>query len=132
MSIKERIVKRSIGVLAVAVLALAACGGGNGDDDVDDTSPDAVAAGQEVFSTTCLACHGPNGEGIEGLGTDLTTSQFVRDLSDDELVAYLEVGRPADDPANTTGIAMPAKGGRPTLTTEDLANVVAFLRTINS
>src|SRR5262245_12556437 len=34
------------------------------------------AAGQSLFTGTCSACHGPAGEGIQGLGKDLTTSQF--------------------------------------------------------
>lgn len=100
--------------------------GGNGDEAGDS------AAGQEVFAGTCATCHGPDGKGITGLGKDFTTSQFVADSTDAELVAFLEVGRLADDPANTTGVAMPPKGGNPSLDDEDLADVVAFVRTLNT
>ena len=36
-------------------------------------------------------------------------------------------GRPAADPANTTGVPMPAKGGNPALTRDDLADIVGRL-----
>lgn len=88
-------------------------------------------AGAEVFAGTCATCHGPEGKGITGLGKDLTTSQFVADSTDAELIAFLEVGRPADDPLNTTGVAMPPKGGNPALTEEDLLDVVAYMRSIH-
>jgi disulfide bond formation protein DsbB len=65
------------------------------------------------------------------LGKDLTTSQFVKDKSDAELVAFVKQGRPASDPANTTGVDMPPRGGNPALSDTDLANIVAFIRTLN-
>ena len=34
------------------------------------------------------------------------------------------------DPANTTGVAMPPKGGNPALKEADLADIVAYLRTL--
>jgi disulfide bond formation protein DsbB len=64
------------------------------------------------------------------LGPALTTSEFVAGLTDDGLVAFLIVGRPDTDPANTTGIAMPPRGGNTSLTDDDLRAVVAYLRTL--
>ncbi|HHC08416.1 MAG TPA: cytochrome c [Actinobacteria bacterium] len=95
-------------------------GGGGGD----------AAKGEEIFRGTCAACHGQDAKGIPGLGHDLTNNSFIQGLSDDELVAFIEEGRPADHPDNTTGVAMPPKGGNPTLTEADLRDVVAFLRTL--
>ena len=101
----------------------------------DTTTPSGVAgdpvAGEQVYSSTCAACHGPAAEGVPGLGPALAGNEFVSSLSDDELVAFLEEGRPADHPDNATGIAMPPKGGNPSLTDQDLYDVVAFLRTLN-
>jgi mono/diheme cytochrome c family protein len=114
-------VKRIVAVLA-GVVVVASCGGGG-------RGGDPVAAGASIFSTTCQACHGADGGG--GLGSDLKTSAFVAQSTDAELVAFLEVGRGSEDPENTTGYEMPAKGGNSGLTTDDLADVVAFLRTIN-
>jgi disulfide bond formation protein DsbB len=65
-----------------------------------------------------------------GLGKDLHANAFVQERSDEEMVAFLHVGRPADDPLNTTGVAMPARGGNPAFTDEDLLDIVAYLRTL--
>lgn len=104
---------------------------GNGASvDSGDGGGDAVASGEEVFNSTCTACHGADGTGIEGLGPDLHGNEFAAGLSDDELVDFLEVGRAIDSPDNTSGVAMPPKGGNPSLTEDDLADVVAYLRTL--
>ncbi|MDX1467936.1 MAG: c-type cytochrome [Acidimicrobiia bacterium] len=92
--------------------------------------PDAVR-GQELFTQTCAACHGPNAEGVDGLGPALVDNSFVAGLSDEDLIGFLISGRAIDDPDNTTGIAMPARGGNPTLSDDDLADIAAFLRDIS-
>jgi len=102
---------------------------GESDDDGAEEGGDAEA-GAEVFAGTCATCHGPDAKGITGLGKDMTTSQFIADSTDAELIAFIKVGRATDDPANTTGVAMPAKGGNPSLDDEDLADVVAYMRTL--
>jgi disulfide bond formation protein DsbB len=38
------------------------------------------------------------------------------------------MGRSTWDPLNTTGIEMPAKGGNPMLTDDDLRELVAYMR----
>ena len=68
---------------------------------------------------------------MAGLGKDLTTSEFVQEQSDDELVTFIKTGRPSSDPLNTTGIDMPPKGGNPALTDDDIYNIVAYLRSIH-
>jgi mono/diheme cytochrome c family protein len=88
------------------------------------------AAGEALFTGTCSACHGQAGEGIPGLGKDLTASPFVTDKVDQELVNFIKIGRDPGDPLNTTGIGMPPKGGNPTLDDEDLQNIISYLRTI--
>lgn len=87
-------------------------------------------AGEEHFSQVCAACHGPGGEGIEGLGKDLTTSEFVVDLSDQELLEFIQQGRPVDHPDNTTGVEMPPRGGNPDFTDEQLLDIIAYIRTL--
>jgi disulfide bond formation protein DsbB len=88
-------------------------------------------AGKKIFEGTCSACHGPAGEGVEGLGKDMTTSEFIAGKTDDEMVAFLKVGRDPSDPLNTTGVAMPPKGGNPALSEADLFDVVAYVRTLH-
>lgn len=90
-----------------------------------------AAAGKTSFASTCSACHGPAGEGIPGLGKDMTTSQFIAGLTDDQLVGFIKIGRDPSDPLNTTGVAMPPKGGNPALNDNDLYNIVAFMRSIH-
>ncbi len=98
-------------------------GEGEGEPDVGD-----AAMGEELFTSTCAACHGADATGVAGLGPSLVGNTFIAGLSDEELIVFLTTGRPADHPDNTTGIAMPAKGGNPGLTEADLAAIAAFLR----
>ena len=86
--------------------------------------------GKALF-VTCAACHGPNGEGVTGLGKPFTTSEFIASKTDAELVEFLKVGRAVGDPLNTTGVAMPPKGGNPALTDQELLDLVAFIRTLH-
>lgn len=122
----------------VLLLALAACGGKK--EAAPASEPPAAeaaaapvgdaAAGEKVYQSTCVACHGPDAKGIEGLGKSLhpSDSEFISTKTDPELVEYITVGRTPDDPLNTTGVGMPAKGGNPALSEEDMYNVVAFIR----
>ncbi len=87
--------------------------------------------GKELFAGTCASCHGPDAKGLPGLGKDMTTSEFVRKQTDTQLLEFIKKGRPATDPANTTGVDMPPKGGNPALTDQDLADIIAFIRTFN-
>jgi mono/diheme cytochrome c family protein len=91
-----------------------------------------AAHGEQIYNATCIACHGSGGVGVPGLALPLTTSTFAASLSDDALAAFLAVGRSVSDPLNTTGILMPPRGGNSSLTDADLADVVAYLRSIAS
>lgn len=126
-------------LISVLVLILAACGGDDGasSDSSSDAPPAETAlpagdatVGRELFDKTCLACHGEGGIGIEGLGKDMTTSEFIKGLSDAELLAFIKVGRSTSDPANTTGVDMAPKGGNPALDDADLIDIIAYIRTL--
>ena len=95
--------------------------------EASTTISTATERGASLY-TTCAGCHGASGEGVSGLGVSLTNNDFVERLSDDELVAFIKVGRAADDPENKTGQVMPPWGGNPSLTEPDLHDLVAFLR----
>ena len=112
----------------VVGLVLAACGGAGAGEPT--YSPELIAEGQTYYQQTCSACHGPEGLGIENLGKNLVTSEFVRDQTDAELITYVKTGRAVDDPLNTTGIAMPPKGGNPALTDEQIDAIIAYMRSI--
>lgn len=138
-------------IVLLAIVLLAACGGG---DEPDPTAAPVAAAtvrvedapaaaqpvaaaigdaanGQKIYSQLCIACHGPEGKGVQGLGKDLTTSTFVAEKSDTELVDFIKVGRDPGDPLNTTGVAMPPRGGNPALKDQEIADIVAFVRAIH-
>lgn len=113
-------------------LFLVACGSSATPTPAPTPTPAGDAThGKDLFTGTCTSCHGPDGTGITGLGKDLTTSSFTAGLTDQQYVDFLKVGRSTSDPANTTGVDMPPKGGNPALTDEDLQDIVAYLRTIH-
>ena len=81
--------------------------------------------GVALFSTNCMICHGPRGEGIEGLGVSLINSGFVQSQSSADLAEFLKRGRLPNDSASVSGLPMP---GFAWMTTEDLAAVAAHLK----
>jgi disulfide bond formation protein DsbB len=120
--------------LVIGVVALFLPTGGGSGDSGGGTSGGGggggdVAAGQESYNASCASCHGQDALNPT-VGKDLIASTFVADTPDDELVAFIEAGRGTDDPANTTGVAMPAKGGNPSLSAEDLQGIVAYLKSL--
>ena len=120
-------------LLLVLLAGLTACGGNNEPTPTAQPAAQAThgdpAKGEELF-TSCAACHGPAGEGVPGLGADMTASTFIAGKTDVELVEFIKVGREATDPTNKVGIAMPPKGANPGLTDEDLYDIVAYIRTL--
>jgi disulfide bond formation protein DsbB len=99
-----------------------------------ETGVEAVATtpGETLFRVTCPACHGSDAKGVPGLGKDMTTSEFIASQSDAELVDFIKRGRPAGDPLNTTGVAMPAKGANVTLTDPEIQLIVEYIRSLRN
>lgn len=90
----------------------------------DGTAATDVAAGKAVYSQTCIACHGANGKGMIPGVRDLTDPDGALTKSDEELIGNITTG------FQTPGspMAMPAKGGNPTLTEDDIKAVLKYLR----
>jgi mono/diheme cytochrome c family protein len=86
------------------------------------------AKGKQFFEQSCSNCHGMNGQGVPHLGADLQTSKFVAKATDGQLVSLIEHGIPANDPRNTSHIPMPPKGANPSLTTQDIQQIVLYIR----
>lgn len=126
--------------LALAVTGLLA--GCPEDDDLDLGRGDAPAkrepirtqkqqvgpSGEELYKSTCSSCHGPDARGLPNLGKNLTTSEFVDTTGLDDMVAFLKEGRDAGHPLNTTGVAMPPRGGNPALKDEDLRAIAQYVK----
>lgn len=114
---------RKLAMLLLLTVLLAACGNG--------ASSDQVSQGDKLFHQTCFTCHGVDGKGLPGLGKDLVRSDFVATRTDQELLDYVKAGRPVDDPLNTTGVAMPPKGGFDFLTDDDILAIITYVRSIH-
>lgn len=115
-------------LMALGALTLSACGGSSSSDNNDNYGD--AQNGETLFVGTCGACHGKDAAGVSGLGSDLRNNTFVKGLSNDGLLAFVEKGRPVDDPANDTNVAMPPKGGNDSFTESDLKDIVAFVRSL--
>lgn len=87
--------------------------------------------GHDLFVASCSACHGSKAEGLDGLGKPLDKSRFIDSKTDEELVKFVKAGRPIWDDENTTGLDMPSKGGNPTLTDAQIADIVKYIRSLH-
>lgn len=121
--------RREVLVLLIVLSGVLAACGSNASGPSTNHRVD-VAAGQAKFEAACANCHSEDATGIPGLGKDLIADSFVKSATDDELVAFISQGRAVTDPLNTTKIAMPPRGGNPTLTDDDLSAIVAYIRTL--
>lgn len=106
-------------------------GGQGGQVNVAGSSSLPTGVGHDLFVASCSACHGPGGEGMEGLGKPLANSSFVGSKSDAELMAFVKSGRPIWDAENTTGVDMPPKGGNPALSDKQLADIIEYIRALH-
>jgi disulfide bond formation protein DsbB len=125
---------------ALVVAAVVACGGAAPPAAPATSKPAApptaaakagdATRGRQVFAQSCAACHGQDAKGMPGLGKDMTTSAFIKGQSDAQLLDFIKKGRPVSDPANTTKVDMPPKGGNPALTDAQLVDIIAFMRSV--
>ena len=107
----------------------AACGNKGG---APTASPETIARGNKNFLGTCATCHGKDANGLPKQGKSLLMNPFIMGKTDDELLLFVKTGRQPGDPLNTTGVAMPPRGGNPAFTDDDLKAVIAYLRTLQT
>ena len=74
-----------------------------------------IETGSRLYATQCIACHGPNGDMINGI--DLRRGLFKTAVSDEDLTRVLTTGRP--------DAGMPAFG---LLQPREMTGLVAFIR----
>ena len=80
---------------------------------------DAAAAGRRLYDQTCLACHGPGGQGDRG--SALNRGQFARGSEDGDLFRTIRAGVP--------GTEMPPFAR---LTDEQIWQLVSYLRSLSA
>lgn len=81
-------------------------------------------AGKTVYLQTCIACHGATGKGAIPGVRDLTDPDGALAKPDEELIRNISNG--IQSPGSL--MAMPAKGGNPALTKDDISAVIAYIR----
>jgi len=108
---------RSIFVLVLAFVPLLA---------LSEETPAAAdaAAGKAIYEQTCFACHGTNGKGAIPGVPDLNSKSGPLAKADAELIKNISEG--FQSPGSI--MPMPAKGGNPALSADDVASVLAFIR----
>jgi len=87
-----------------------------------------AAAGKRIFLGTCAACHAPDGSGVRGQGQNLRESTYLRDKTDEKALAFVKAGRQPFDPESKLHLAMPARGGNPSLSDANILDAIAYVR----
>ena len=122
-------VKILVVLFALGTLVLGACSARVVEPiPLGETGPGDPVRGAVVYRSSCATCHARDLQGIDGLGGALAPNTFVAEMTEEEIAAFLAIGRSADDPDNMVGMAMPARGGNPSLTDQDLRDVAAYLK----
>lgn len=80
--------------------------------------------GEAIYNQTCVACHGADGKGAMPGVPDLSRKDGPLAKSDEKLLKRIIEG--FQSPGSP--MAMPAKGGNPSLTDQDIREVLSFLR----
>jgi len=101
------------GLLVSVSLSTAAFAGG----------PD-LANGQERYEETCIACHGDNGKGTMPGIPNFASAKGPFAKTDAELTTSIIEG--LESPG--ADLAMPAMGGNPDLTEDDVRDLIAYMR----
>ncbi len=88
--------------------------------------------GKPLFLATCAACHGPSGQGIAGTAPAYSETEFVRTSDELTLARMIQQGRPMTAPDNRSKRAMPAQGGNPFLTPQNVRDIAVFIKSLSS
>ncbi len=99
---------------------------------VSNFDPVQVEAGQSAFQSICVACHGVDARGVQSLGKDLVMGEFALTASTEEIRAVIINGRTPFDPVNTSGVAMPARGGNPMLADAEIDHIIIYLHSLQA
>ena len=113
-------------LLLILALSLVACAGGASQAAAPSEAHigDPIA-GEKIFASACAGCHGLKGEGVPGMSQDMTQSQLIDTKTDQELVEFIKLGGVPGEPP-----VMLPKGGAPSLSDQNLVDIVAYIRSL--
>ena len=118
-SIKSKFV---CGVFAAALAITTGPGWAGHSTEVFGTSD--VAKGEEFYNGTCVACHSENGKGAFPGVPNFKSRKGPLNKLDGELLHNIVEG--FESPRSM--MAMPAMGGNPDLSEQDIANIITYIR----
>jgi mono/diheme cytochrome c family protein len=116
---------------AMAETEAAAAEGGQQMELPEGVTMEMVSQGEQVYGGPglCYVCHGPEGQGMSGLGANLTDDEWIHGDGSFESIAET-VMNGVDSSVSTTGTAMQPKGGSG-ITDEQVRQVAAFVWTLS-
>ncbi|OFW66088.1 MAG: hypothetical protein A2Z12_10225 [Actinobacteria bacterium RBG_16_68_21] len=116
-----------IGILAVGVVAIGLSVAGQSPSATTPVAidPGAVAAGEQLYQANCAACHGPDLRGTAVGPPFLDVIYAPNHHSDESFQRAAEVGV---QPHHWNFGPMPAVGANAGLTRDDVALIVAYVR----
>ena len=83
-----------------------------------------LSNGKEIYEQSCITCHGDDGAGGMPGVPDMTEDGGSLEKPDTELKQNIITGFQSPD----APIAMPARGGNPALTDDQIESVIAYMR----
>lgn len=88
------------------------------------SAPGSGLSGESIYQTTCVACHGVDGSGvIPGTPNFTSAKSPLASKGRDELLHNIYNGFQSEG----SPMAMPARGGNPALSEQDMKNVLDYL-----
>ncbi|MCW8955974.1 MAG: cytochrome c [Gammaproteobacteria bacterium] len=83
----------------------------------------AELSGEQIYMQTCIVCHGDDGSGNMPGVPDLADNKQLLTEKDSVIVERIKAG--IQSPGN---LSMPARGGNPDLTDEQLLSVLVYVK----
>lgn len=114
-------------ILIVGALATSPLVAARAQDLPDSVTAAMVEEGKGLFAGAgiCSVCHGPDGQGVSGLGPNLADEEWLHsDGSFEAIVAQITKGVPAEE--SKGGLVMAPRGGS-SLTNEQVRAVAAYV-----